>query len=79
MVTDQTPSIFDQLSWGNDDGTSCEAKFGIYTIYQVCGSNSFYWRIEEKGGELIEDGDEEEALKTAVNNLPINSRAKIHP
>lgn len=58
---------FESLSWGNDDGTSCEARFRDFYIYQ-CGES--YWRIVTTGNEdLVEEGDGEESLREAFARL----------
>ena len=70
----QEDSPFDDLSWGNDDGTSCEAIYKELRIYLVCSEKGEYWRICSVADDydLIKEGWGEDNLRVVFNQLVNN-------
>lgn len=67
---------FDRLSWGNDDGTRCEAVQDDLTIYIVSCEKGDYWLIVRGTQEdLVEEGYGEDGLKTAFNRIQAGRQA----
>lgn len=64
-------TAFDQLDWGNDNGTSCEATYKKLRIYLVCSEKGEYWRICSIADDydLIKEGWGEDNLRAVFNQL----------